>query len=84
MKITDYETGRTLRDIGLMLTNEEAVEMRDYLTRLIENPTITHAYLTEVSDRGLDKEISITIDGTRSGLAPRKLPLPRMKPLSVA
>lgn len=84
MKITDYENGRQLRDIGISLTSEEAKEMIGYLQRLIEDSSISHAYLTEVSARGIEREIAVTIDGPRDAVGPRKLPLPRTRSLSVA
>jgi hypothetical protein len=84
MIITDYESGRNLSDIGLTLTVEEAQELREYLTRLIDEPSISHAYLTEVSPNGLEKEIAIRIAGPRPQSNPKKLPLPRTRNLSVA
>lgn len=85
MKILDYETGRSLSDVGLQLTKDEAREMRDYLTRLLEEPSVSHAYLTEVSSNGIEKELAIAIDGPREAVTmARKLPLPRVRPLSVA
>lgn len=84
MTITDYETGRQLRDIGLSLTTEEAQELKEYLTRLLSDTAVTHVYLTEISPKGLEKEIAISIEGERAETRPKKLPLPRTRNLSVA
>lgn len=85
MRITDYESGRQLKDVGLQLSSEEASELRDYLTRLLADASISHAYLTEMSPNGLDKELAIRIDGPRAvESGPKKLPLPRVRSLSVA
>ena len=83
MKITDYESGRSLKDVGLQLNVEQATELRDYLNRLISEPQVSNAYLTVFSDRGIEKELSIRIERDESELVStsRRLPLPRTRPL---
>lgn len=84
LKITDYETGRSLSDLGLLLSLEEAAELRDYLSRLIEEPVVSHAYLTELGVNGVEKEIAISIDRPADiGRAAVRLPLPRSRPLAL-
>lgn len=86
MTITDYETGRKLRDVGMSLTFEEATELRDYLNRLLADPQLSHAFLSEISCKGLEKELAIRIDGPRPAAAAtaRRLPLPRQRPIPAA
>jgi len=86
MKITDYETGRELRDVGLSLTMEEALELRSYLSRLLNEPGLNHAFLSEVSHGGLDKELSVRIDAAPAARPSfrRPLPLPRRRPVTAA
>ena len=69
MRITDYEKGTSLRDICISLTLDEADELRIYLNKLVKDPKLTRAYLSEVRGSRLDKEITIAVDG--SGLRPK-------------
>jgi hypothetical protein len=62
MRITDYEKGQSLRDICISLTIEEAQDLALYLNRLLAEPGVNRAYLSEVVGSHLDKEITIAVD----------------------
>ncbi|HMS56174.1 MAG TPA: hypothetical protein PKA27_12305 [Fimbriimonadaceae bacterium] len=61
MRITDYASSRTLNDVSLSLTPNEAAELAAYLERLVNNPTIGKAYLSEVVGNRLERELTVTI-----------------------
>lgn len=61
MRITDYERCRTLRDVSLTLTAEEARELVDYLNRLLDKPCIPHAHLSEFKNARLERELTILV-----------------------
>lgn len=67
MRITDYEQGTSLRDVCISLTIDEADELRIYLNKLVKDPKLTRAYLSEVKGSHLDKEITIAVDGSAIG-----------------
>lgn len=69
MRITDYERGHSLRDICISLTLDEAEELSIYLKKLLRNPQINRAYLSEIKGAHLEKEITIAVDG--SALQPK-------------
>lgn len=62
MRITDYEKGQTLRDICISLTIEEAQDLALFLNRLLKDPEINRAYLSEIVGAHLEKEITIAVD----------------------
>ncbi len=62
MRITDYEKGQTLRDICISLTIEEAQDLALFLNRLLKEPEISRAYLSEIVGAHLEKEITIAVD----------------------
>lgn len=61
MRITDFEGGRSLNDVSIQLSPEEASELAAYLDRLIHNPGIRTAHLSEVAGTHLAREITIHI-----------------------
>lgn len=61
MRITDFEGGRSLNDVSIQLSPEEASELAAYLNRLIHNPTLKTAHLCEVAGVQLTREITIHI-----------------------
>jgi hypothetical protein len=63
MRITDYEAGKTLSDVCISLTQDEAQELAAYLHRLIKNPDVNRAYLSEIVNNRLEKEITISLEG---------------------
>lgn len=70
MRITDYEGGRTLRDVAITLTRDEAEELAAYLHRLIGAQQIPHAHLCAVRGSHLEQELTIALDqGSREARA---------------
>ncbi len=63
MRITDYEGGRTLRDVAITLTRDEAEELAAYLFRLMSSAELRHAHLSSVRGAGLDQELTIALQG---------------------
>jgi len=61
MRITDFEGGRSLNDVSIQLSPEEASELAAYLDRLIHSPSLKTAHLCEVSGVHLAREITIHI-----------------------
>jgi len=57
----DYETNRTLNDVGVFLTLDEAEEMLAYLRRLKEVPGVQHVTLSELANCTLAREITLAI-----------------------
>ena len=62
MEIRDYETGRSLSDVNIVLSTDEAAELHSYLQRLLANPDLKHVHLSEISGLDFSKEISISLD----------------------
>lgn len=62
MLIKDYETNRSLNDVVLTLTMDEAGELCDYLHRLQVDPELNRVHLSEVVGTRLDKEITVVLD----------------------
>lgn len=67
MRITDFEGGRSLNDVAIQLSPEEASELAAYLDRLIHNNSVSTAHLTEVSGTHLAREITIHIRPETAG-----------------
>lgn len=65
MRIVDFETSRLLSDVAMYLTPEEIEDLRAYLNRLSETPSIQKVYLSEVVDHGIGREVTIAIDASR-------------------
>lgn len=63
MQITDYETGRELRDVGISLTPEEATDMLTFLQRLVREPDLAHVHVSEVGRLRIDKELTLALRG---------------------
>lgn len=61
MRIMDYETRRTLNDVGVYLTREEADELCAYLMRLRENPDVQRVYLSEIVGSHLERELTLAL-----------------------
>jgi len=62
MRIMDYETNRSLNDIGVFLTLDEAEELCAYLQCLQNRPGIQRIHLSEVLGNHLEREITVGID----------------------
>ncbi len=61
MRIMDYETNRSLNDIGVFLTADEAQELCGYLQRLSDRPGIQRVHLSEIVGNHLEREITVAI-----------------------
>jgi hypothetical protein len=61
MRIMDYETNRSLNDVGLFLTIEEAEDLLSYLRRLKDVPSMQRIYLSEIHDQRLEREITVAL-----------------------
>jgi len=62
MRIMDYETNRSLSDIGVYLTLDEAAELSAYLQVLQTRPEIQRVHLSEILGSQLQREITVGID----------------------
>lgn len=63
----DYENRRSLNDVGVFLTADEAAELGAYLMRLSTRPNIGRVYLSEVIGDRLEREITVSLtDAPRS------------------
>jgi len=63
MRIMDYETNRSLSDIGVFLTLDEAAELCAYLQALQTRPGVQRVHLSEILGSQLQREITVGIDG---------------------
>lgn len=61
MRITDYETQRTLKDVGITLTLEEADELCAYLHRLRSCPQVKHVHLSQIVGDRLEREVTFAL-----------------------
>ncbi len=61
MKITDFESGRSLNDVCLILTREEAEELCGYLSRLTAQPEVRHVHLTELQGASVQRELAVAL-----------------------
>ena len=62
MRITDYESTKSLTDVGIVLTKDEAEELYITLHKMLDRPELRQAYLTEYRGCGIERELSVTID----------------------
>lgn len=58
MHILDQNSDKSLINITLYLTHSEAIELRDSLNDLLENPLNNHAH---ISNESYQKEITVCI-----------------------
>ena len=62
MRITDFETGRSLNDVSLTLTRDEAEELCQYLARLTnERGDLRHVHLTELQGARVHRELAVAL-----------------------
>lgn len=61
MQITDFESGKQLRDVDIVLTREEAEDMLAYLSHLLSHKTVAFAHLSEVDKWTLKREITLSV-----------------------
>jgi hypothetical protein len=61
MRITDYEKSRSLRDVLISLTKEEAEELSLYLNALLHRPQVGGVHLSEYQEGHIERDIRIEI-----------------------
>jgi hypothetical protein len=62
MRITDFESGKSLNDVCLTLTREEAAELSQYLIRLAsDRPDLRHVHLTEIQGATVERELAVAL-----------------------
>lgn len=62
MQIHDYETGRTIDDVALVLTSEEARDLYAYLGRLLARPELRQVTVSEVHGVSVTREFSVVLE----------------------
>jgi len=62
MQITDYESGKNLRDVNIVLSRDEAEELQAYLSRMLNNKDIHHIHVSEVRGMHLERELTVSIN----------------------
>ena len=66
MQITDYESGRQLRDVDIVLTRDEAEDLLVYLGQLLRKPSVNCAFVSEIDKWTLKKEITVSVKKERA------------------
>ena len=66
MQITDFESGKQLRDVDIVLSREEAEDLVAYLSHLLHRPGVPFAYLSEVEKWMLKREITLSVKKNRA------------------
>lgn len=61
MEIRDYESGKHLTDVDIVLSREEAEELKAYLSRLLLRPEIRTVHLSEINGFLLERELTFSI-----------------------
>lgn len=61
MLIQDFESGRDIKDVNIVLSREEAEEMVVYLSRLLTRPDIKRVYISEVHGCHFEREITLSL-----------------------
>ncbi|MCP5504356.1 MAG: hypothetical protein H7A41_04300 [Chlamydiales bacterium] len=74
MRILDDGSDKKLDTISVFLTKEEAIQLRGYLSQLIDKPKLQHAHL---SSGDYKKEVTICIYDEKNleGFHPRSIKL---------
>jgi hypothetical protein len=65
MFIHDYESGRELFDVDIVLTKDEAADLAAYLNRLLTYPELKSVQISRIQGTALAAEVSISLDGTQ-------------------
>lgn len=60
MQITDYESGKQLRDVDIILTRDEAEDLLVYLGQLLRT-NVNCAYVSEINKWTLTREITVSV-----------------------
>jgi len=62
MKIVDYETSKTLNDVGIVLSREEAEDLILYLRKLTATSGVDKVYISDFQAGRLERELTLAID----------------------
>lgn len=62
MQITDFESGRQLSDVDIVLTRDEAEDLLVYLRQLLRKPSVNCAFVSEIDKWTLKKEITVSVN----------------------
>jgi hypothetical protein len=65
----DYETNRSLNDVGVFITLEEAEELLAYLQRLNAKPEVQRVHLSQFTSRTLEREITFSLTDKKMNAA---------------
>lgn len=72
MDIRDYESGRSLNDVDISLSREEAEELSAYLGRLLTNPGLKTIQLTRLEGLTIASELSVTLNSDSAPVEPTR------------
>ncbi|HXH61155.1 MAG TPA: hypothetical protein VNI20_07330 [Fimbriimonadaceae bacterium] len=61
MQITDFESGKQLRDVDIVLSREEAEDLLAYIAHLLSRPGVPCAHLSEIDKWTLKREITVSV-----------------------
>ncbi len=69
MRIKDFQSGKELTDVGIMLTEDELRDLAIYVQKLDHDPHVPCAYLTEFAGHCPISELTVQVDTRCLGLA---------------
>jgi hypothetical protein len=75
MRIVDYQGNRTMNDVGIFLSIEEAEDLIAYLRKLVEEPSVQRVHLSEINGSRLEKELTIALDAVHAPIAEVRTPV---------
>lgn len=61
MRITDFEQSKSLSDVAISLTRDEAEELHLYLCTLLRRPELAAIHLSEVRNGRLERDLRLEI-----------------------
>ena len=62
LRITDFETARSMRDVCIELSRSEAEELAAYLRALVAKPKIGPIFLSVLKNNRIEREITVQLD----------------------
>jgi hypothetical protein len=66
MKIIDYQTGKELTDVSIVLSEEELQDLSAYIDKLNHDQRVPCAHLTTLSGSSFGSEVTFAV-GSRLG-----------------
>lgn len=61
MKISDFETGHEILDVGLTLSANEAEDLALFLERLLSSETLERVYLSDIAAGTIQQELTVKV-----------------------